>query len=100
EMDIADVKGECDTVVQNPPFGVQRDKADRIFLEKALEVGEVIYSMHKMETQEFIKGYVQKLNGKIAEIMTIDFILPYSYGFHRKRAVKTKVDIYRILSAS
>ncbi|MFQ5976149.1 MAG: RNA methyltransferase, partial [Candidatus Hydrothermarchaeales archaeon] len=81
-------------------FGVQRNKADRIFLEKALEVGKVIYSMHKMETQEFIKGYVRQLNGEIAEIMTVDFRLPYSYEFHKKRAVKTKVDIYRIISLS
>lgn len=100
EMDIANVKGECDTVVQNPPFGVRRNKADRAFLEKALEVGKVIYSMHKMETQEFIKRYVQDLNGEILEIMTVDFSLPYSYGFHRKREIKTKVDIYRILSKS
>ena len=100
EMDITKVKGRCDTVVQNPPFGVQTDKADRIFLQKALEVGEVIYSMHKTETREFIKRYVQKLKGEIAEIMTVDFILPYSYEFHRKRLVRTKVDVYRILSMS
>lgn len=100
EMDITDVKGDCYTVVQNPPFGAQKNKADRVFLQKALEVGKVIYSMHKAETREFIKRYVQKLNGNIVEIMTVDFILPYTYEFHRKRAVKTKVDIYRILSMS
>ncbi len=100
EMDITDVKGDCYTVVQNPPFGAQKIKADRVFLQKALEVGKVIYSMHKAETREFIKRYVQKLNGNIVEIMTVDFILPYTYEFHRKRAVKTKVDIYRILSMS
>ena len=39
---VADVNaahGSFDTVLQNPPFGVQRRKADRKFLEKALEAG-------------------------------------------------------------
>src|SRR4030065_2598398 len=44
--DIAAVTGKFDTVVQNPPFGVQKRSADRRFLEKALEVGSVVYSLH------------------------------------------------------
>ena len=32
--EVGEVEGECDTVVQNPPFGVRHKKADRIFLKK------------------------------------------------------------------
>ena len=38
--DISAVIGGFDTVLQNPPFGVQTREADRAFLVKALEVGK------------------------------------------------------------
>ena len=44
--DISAVRGHFDTVMQNPPFGVQTREADRPFLAKALEVGDFIYSLH------------------------------------------------------
>ncbi len=44
--DISAVVGKFDTVLQNPPFGVQTREADRAFLVKALEVGNSIYSLH------------------------------------------------------
>src|SRR3990170_2686144 len=44
--DIDAVTGRFDTVLQNPPFGVQTRRADRWFLEKALEAGSAVYSLH------------------------------------------------------
>ena len=44
--DIEAIAGRFDTVLQNPPFGVQKRSADRRFLEKALEVGDAVYSLH------------------------------------------------------
>lgn len=44
--DISAIVGRFDTVLQNPPFGVQTRKADRAFLAKALEVGNSVYSLH------------------------------------------------------
>src|SRR3990170_5292209 len=41
--DINAITGIFDTVLQNPPFGVQTRSADRKFLEKALEVGGSVY---------------------------------------------------------
>ena len=38
--------GKFDTVLQNPPFGVQKRTADRRFLEKALKVADAVYSLH------------------------------------------------------
>ena len=44
--DINAISGKFDTVLQNPPFGVQTREADRAFLVKALEVGDKVYSFH------------------------------------------------------
>ncbi len=95
-LDILELRKKCDTVLQNPPFGVQKKGADRQFLEIAAETGKVIYSMHKTSTREFIKDYVEKLGGEITEIAPVDFVLPHSYRFHKKRIKNIEVDVYRI----
>lgn len=38
--DVKNWLGRCDTVIQNPPFGIQNLHADRLFLAKALECGK------------------------------------------------------------
>lgn len=95
KADIKDIKGECDTVIQNPPFGVRRKEADREFLDKALEMGKVVYSMHKVATRGFITNYISK-RGFLTELTSVEFPLPYSYAFHRKPVKSIGVDILRM----
>jgi|Deesub1362A_J573_1020465.scaffolds.fasta_scaffold00350_16 putative methylase len=96
KSNVKDIKGECDTVFQNPPFGVKRRGADRVFLEKALELGMITYSMHKAETSGFLKEYIRDIGGEITEAMKLEFELPYTYAFHRKKLKKINVIVLRI----
>jgi putative methylase len=96
EADVKDIKGESDTVFQNPPFGVKKRRADRVFLQKALELGRVTYSMHKAETKKFVTRYIEALGGEITDMLSLEFALPHTYKFHRKEIKKTKVNVYRI----
>lgn len=115
--DIDVVHGKFDTVLQNPPFGVQRRKADRKFLEKALEVGEVIYSLHKSSHKDkafikklkthgtnivsvspssFIKKFVVEHGGTIKAVYTMLMTIPHMFSFHTKRKHEFAVDWYII----
>jgi putative methylase len=96
KMDVKDISVECDTVFQNPPFGVKKARADREFLRKALEVGRVIYTMHKAETEEFVRRYIKTQGGIITDVIHRGFVLPRLYGFHRKDRKLIKVSIYRV----
>lgn len=96
KSDVKDIKGRCDTVFQNPPFGVHRKGADKIFLEKGLKLGKVLYSFHNADTREFVLAYINGLGGTVTDLLTLDFVLPHSYEFHRKEKRKTRVDVYRI----
>jgi putative methylase len=96
KSNVKDIKGKCNTVFQNPPFGVHKKGADKIFLKKGLELGKVLYSFHNANTREFVMSYTSELKGTVTDLVTVDFLLPHSYGFHRKEKKKTKVDIYRI----
>lgn len=96
KTDVKDIKVGCDTVFQNPPFGVHKKGADRAFLNKGLELGKVLYSFHNADTREFVLNYISSLGGTVTDLLTLDFVLPHSYGFHRKEKKKTNVDVYRI----
>ncbi|MDI6846696.1 MAG: METTL5 family protein [Candidatus Bathyarchaeia archaeon] len=105
--DIDVVHGKFDTVLQNPPFGVQKRKADRKFLEKALEVGKVIYSLHKSSHKDrtaivpvspssFLKKFVEEHGGTIKAVYAMLTTIPHMFNFHTKRKHEFVVDLYII----
>ncbi|MDI6806574.1 MAG: METTL5 family protein [Candidatus Aenigmarchaeota archaeon] len=97
--DIKNFFGKCDTVIQNPPFGVKTRHADRLFLEKALECGKKIYSLHRggyKKTREFLTRVINSYNGDIEKIISFKFSLPRIFKFHKKPRVTYEVDLYII----
>jgi len=83
-------------VIQNPPFGAQKKYADRVFLDKALEIGDVIYTIHNTPTRDFIINYVKEKGRIITNIFQASFRVPKIYDFHKKKSSDIPVDIYRI----
>jgi putative methylase len=101
--DVTDWFAKCDTVIQNPPFGIQTLHADRIFLEKAIECGKRIYSLHRgglNKTREFLKKFVESKGGKVEKVLKFKFTLPYTFKFHKKPKVSYTVDLYIIEGAN
>lgn len=97
--DIKSFSERCDTVIQNPPFGVQSDNLDKIFLEKALECGKKIYSLHKGEyekTRETVTKFVESKGGKVEKIIPYKFSIPHMFKFHKKLKKEVSVDLYVI----
>ena len=96
--DIDVLNGLFDTVLQNPPFGVQRRRADRRFIKRALELGCKIYSLHKSgkPNREFIKKFIEKHGGKITGMFNMKVEIPRVFEFHTKRKYDVKVDLYRV----
>ena len=96
--DIDVMRGSFDTVLQNPPFGVQRKGADRKFLEKSIELGHRVYSLHKSgnSSREFIKRFIQKRGGKVTGVFPMEVEIPRLFKFHTKRKHRVKTDLYQI----
>ncbi len=78
--------GALDTVIQNPPFGVQQKHSDRVFIRKALELAPTVYSLHKRspEVERFVYAYVGEIGGRIEAKMDVDLLVPHQFSFHRK----------------
>jgi len=115
--DISAITGKFDTVLQNPPFGVQRRAADRKFLEKALEVGNVVYSLHnhphrdkqlikrlkanpgrflQVAPSPFIEKFVESHHGEVTAVYAMLMTIPRMFDFHTKMKHDCIVDLYRI----
>lgn len=99
-QDVNDVKVKCDTVIMNPPFGAQKSslKADRKFIEKAFEIGKVLYTLHLSETIPFIEKMISSLNGEITYYKDYIFPIKHTFDFHDKETVNYNVTLLRVLT--
>ena len=96
EMRVQELKERADTVVMNPPFGAQRRHADRPFLEKALELAPVCYSLHLAETQGFVESFLRS-NGAQGEVQKrYKFEIPHTFAFHKKAKKDVEVILFRV----
>ncbi|RJS79462.1 methyltransferase domain-containing protein [Candidatus Bathyarchaeota archaeon] len=117
--DLDAVHGKFDTVLQNPPFGVQKRGADRKFLIKALQVGKKIYSLHKSLHKEksfmeklkkvkvmpvspspFIRRLTKENGGEIKATYAMLMKIPHMFPFHTKEKHEFIVELYVINSES
>lgn len=89
--DIHSVKLKCDTVLMNPPFGTRSKGADIRALETALGMGNIVYSMHKRSTRDYIKN--KFLNAKV--IAEVSYELGKTYKHQKKDKKIIEVDLYR-----
>lgn len=98
-QDIFDFSIKGETILQNPPFGVQNRGNDLKFLKKALELGNTIYSLHKSseKNRTFLKKNITNLGGKVDSLIEMEIVIPHQFDFHTKKFYKIKVDLWRIL---
>jgi len=89
----------ADVVIQNPPYGVRRKGADRPFLEAALRIAPIVYSLHKsgLRNRQFLKRFIKDLGGIVDSIIPLEVTIRPTFEFHVKRGYKVKVDLYRIM---
>ncbi len=85
-----------DTVVQNPPFGVKKRGADVMFLQAAIDIADVVYTIHKRAARKFILEKITDMGCKATHILEASILIPPTMNFHRKMKHETAVDLIRI----
>ncbi len=114
--DLDVVVGRFDTVLQNPPFGVQMREADRKFLVKALEVSSSVYSLHshpevdarlikklkdshgclQVHASPFLEKFIAKNGGSVTAVYALLMTIPRMFDFHTKLKHDFVIDMYVI----
>jgi putative methylase len=114
--DLSVVVGRFNTVLQNPPFGVQAREADRAFLVKALEVGNCVYSLHshpevdsrlikqlkasqgflQVPASPFLEKFIAKHGGSVKAVYALLMTIPRMFDFHTKLKHDFVIDMYVI----
>ena len=95
---IEGVEDSFDTVIMNPPFGSQRPGADKIFLEKAMEIAAHIWTIHLSRTRKFIEKLVEDNNYQIIELYEFRYPLEKTMPFHSKDVSVENAILYHIAS--
>ena len=87
-----------DTIIQNPPFGAQKPArgADRAFLEKAVALAEIVYSLHLSKTSEFVTLLIEKLGGAVVWEKKYNFPIAHTFHFHTHKSVDYEVSLFKI----
>ncbi len=97
---ICDVANICvrgvDLVVMNPPFGVWRRGADVRFLDAALRISDVVYTIHKSSTLDYIMRRVGMAGAEAHVLDRVHIPLPPIYRHHRKRVHRVEAVVLRI----
>jgi putative methylase len=84
--DISNFDTKVRIVLQNPPFGTKEEHIDRIFLEKAMQVGDKIYSLHKTPTIDYLKKIIKKAGFNLTAQIRFDFPLKQTMEFHKQKS--------------
>ena len=97
QSSIEKVDGKFDTVIMNPPYGTRIIHADIRFLDQALRLAPVIYSIHKSSTRNFLAKYLLKSNRRIDQARSMGMDIPHLFAFHARKWKTVKVDLCRIV---
>jgi putative methylase len=71
-----------DLAVMNPPFGTQDKGADTAFLEKAAATTDLVLSMHKAATQQFVMEWIVEHGHVLLDQHRISFPLKNTMHHH------------------
>lgn len=95
--DVSEVQGTFDTVLMNPPFGAQfaARHLDTVFVENALRVGRVAYSLHLAQNAPHFERLASRLHAHWETLAHYDFPLPAQFKFHTKQRHVVPVVLYR-----
>lgn len=101
EAEVRSVDDTADTVIMNPPFGIQRENENVAFLTAAFGIADTVYALlhqsteKRGQTRRFIADRADDHGYEAAIIDTYRFPLPRQYRFHDKETRHVPVDLYK-----
>ena len=86
---------DVDLVVMNPPWGVQRERADRPFLEAAFSSARLAVHLLHSDRAAHVEAVAASHDWEAEAVLRTEFRLPPTYEHHAKRTGTTDVQCWR-----
>ena len=86
---------KVDLIICNPPWGRQKEKADRPFLEMILKNGSIAHLLHSASATH-IRPFFESKGWDVEMYGEADFALPAKYSHHKRQRDMTKVGFWRL----
>ena len=67
-----------------------------VFLQRAFGISSLIYSLHKSESERFVRKISEDNGWKVTDIWHYDFPLKATFDFHRRKIRRIDVSFFRI----
>lgn len=86
------------TVLMNPPFGAQsgNEGADRAFLETAVDIADVSYSVHNAGSEAFVESFAADNAGEVTHAFAAEFDLPRQFDHHEDETRSIDTEVFRV----
>ncbi len=91
---IVDFNQKVDTIVMNPPFGVQTKGLDVLFLKQSVIIAGRVYLIYKADGLKIIQKELPNKKSKVLE--KTELLLKHQFSFHKKDKERTKVILVKI----
>jgi putative methylase len=86
---------KVDLIICNPPWGRQKEKADRPFLNMILNNGSTAHLLHSSHATH-IRPFFESKGWDVEKYGEAEFSLPAKYSHHKRQIDKTKVGFWRL----
>ena len=93
--DSLDLSG-IDLVISNPPWGTQKAKSDRPFLDAIIHSNAISHLMHSAEATH-IEAIFESAGWGVEKYWETDFALPATYSHHSSRQGMTRAGFWRLV---
>ncbi len=90
---------KADLVLMNPPFGTKKKHIDLLFLEKALESSNELYSIHKSSTNDYLREWFLRKKLVIVEKIDFNIALKPTMSRHKKKSHVVNITCWHVRSA-
>lgn len=94
--EVNDFNSRVNIVVQNPPLLFEKTHLDKIFLLRAMELSNKVYSFHKVDSSNFIKDFCNENKFDARMIKTFNVPLLKRGIFGIKSAKNTNIGFWKI----
>jgi putative methylase len=84
-----------DTILMNPPFGAQKQHADRPFIERAMEISDCAYSIHNGNSYQFLKRLSEAIGVEMDILWEDSLEIPARFEFHTKEKKEIGIVVVR-----